>query len=218
MGIWYIFGKLQHLTIRSTEGNSDDIFNFIRNNLRLTSLEIDLRNNIELIDFFRIENLLSNIEELKMRISREDIPADGLMNFLTENRSLKKFSLIGRWKNFRQFVIAIISRHNEFKIRNKAIEFIVTKTTDHSSMKFVLRLITKGSDWKTDEEIREIWDANFNFNFDFENRLVECCTYDESTHLTTHTFDEYINTLRNKMEKIGIERNRIDRAMSYFFY
>lgn len=218
MGIWLVFGKLQCLTIRSTEGNSEDIFNFIRNNPRLTSLKIDIRNNIELNDFFQLDNLLSSIEELKIRISREDIPVDGLMNFLTENRSLKKFSLIAPWKYFRHFVIAIISRHNEFEIRNKAIEFLVTKTIDQASMKFVLRLVTKGSDWKTDEEYEEMHVAGYNRNYDFENRLVECCTYNESSHLTAHKFDEYYEALRDKMAKIGSEPYAIDRTMSRFFY
>lgn len=206
------FSKLKYLEIGSNEEyvTSRDISVFIGKNPHLTSLKFELSNIVDLTHFFRIESLLMNIEELNIGVLKQDIPSDDLINFLTRNRSLKRFSLTARFKNIRQFYNAIISMNTEFKIRNKAIEFILTRVIDHSSIKYVLRVLTMGSlpfyERKEDRDNDYLYDR---INYPYNNRLLECCSYDESPHLISQKYDEYINAAVNYCD------NKISRSKKY---
>lgn len=229
MRIPFTFSRLQQLKIKSFEENiqSTDISNFIDKNQYVTSLELQLCNIVDLSHFFRINSLLLNIEELRIEILEKDIPSDSLMYFLTQNQSLKRFSLTGQLQNFRHFYNAIISRDTEFKIRSKAIEFTVTRATDHASKKYVLRIISKGSEaveWVEERDIRYTRTGTLYWVIDtFEdNRLMECCSYDDSPHLISQKYDKYANTLRTLLkqynDKSRVFPYNIPEMMCHFYY
>lgn len=213
MNIPYISTNLQSLTIRTSAKNisSTAISIFLGTISHLKSLKFELSNIIDLSNFFRIESLLLNIEELNIGILNVDIPSDSLIYFLTQNHSLKRFWLTTRLKYIRQFYDTIRSSDTQFKIRNNAMEFIITRATDHSSMKYVLRFITigfEGSD-KAPEE------TNFVDEYGLNNRLMECCTYNESSHLTSKKYDQYKNALvKSLIDVPGNERYLLE----HFYY
>lgn len=214
MSIPFSFSKLQSLEIRISDKNvrSTDILNFIGRNPHLTSLKLELSHIVGLSHFFRDERLLLNIEDLRIGILRKDIPSDDLLYFLTRNRSLKRFSLTGKCTRFRHFYNAIISRDIEFKIRNKAIEFTVTKTKDESSVKYVLRFITRGGKHGLPYDLeQDVRDEDYGDHCD--DRIIECCSYNESPHLISHKYDEYINALYNRFNQY--DKNDPHQAAEY---
>lgn len=229
----FTFRKLKHLTVRMSYDRSisnEDISNFLNENEQLTTLELEVWNFVDLSHFFRNKILLSNIEELTIGILKIDIPSDSLIHFLTQNRSLKRFSLTGRLKNFRHFYNTIISRNNEFKIRNKAIEFTINRTIDQTPVKYVLRFVSKGSyeyQFESDEErlyrkycIANYWYFRSTVTRIEENLLLECCTIYESTHLISKKYNEYKNDLIVLLKEIhkNNESVEIDSFLSKFYY
>lgn len=178
----FTFSKLKYLElgVNWTMCNTF-ISELIVKNPHLISLTLELSSTFyDLHNLFRMEHLLLNIEELRIEILKEDIPSDDLMYFLTQNRSLKRFSLKTMSWHFHEVYNAIISGNNEFKIRHKAIEFNITRTADNYSKKFVFR------DLKMLHAFDVVW---------------ECCSYDESRHLLSQKYDEYENGLINVLKK-----------------
>lgn len=226
----FTFSKLQHLTVKMCYDKSisnAEFSNLMNENPQLKSLELQLYNFVEISDFFRNEHILSKIEKLYIGVLKVDIPSDSLLYFLAQNRSLKKFSLTGVLQNFRQFYNAVISRKTEFKIRNKAIEFTITKF-DNTSIKYVLRLVPKFSeyDYETEEDlIHRTMGRKHLYGREYDGiYLLECCSYGESPHLISKKFDEYKNSIIVALDEIKKKENRphndgvIDRYFSRFYY
>ncbi len=145
------FSNLQYLHIHKKDyqlalpAEYSSVLNLIRRSPHLRSLQLNLTlKRFEHIDFFNQllsnERLLLNIEKFRIGILNARTSTDILMHFLTQNRSMKKFSLRGKYKYFFNLIDAIISGVYAFKIRNGYIsEFIIPRATDNSSMKYILR-------------------------------------------------------------------------------
>lgn len=202
----FTFSKLKYLEldIFTFPISSRDISELIVRYPHLISLKLEVSTNLfDLNDFFRIEHLLLNFEELRIEILNDDIPSDDLMHFLTRNRSLKRFSLRTLSLNFHHVYNAIMFGNSEFKIRNKAIEFNILRTTDNCSKTFVFR------------ELKMLHYSD----------ISELCTYDESRHLLLQKYDEYekglITVLKKTIPKycgVICESTHIALNMSDFYF
>lgn len=138
----FAFTKLKHFKLNTEVIHSTAILKFIERNVYLTSIELELESHrdFNIFRIFEIEHILLNVEKLSIDEIDCNIPVDRLMHFLKRNTSLKSFSIIMKSRMFIEDLIYLIIAGNfEAKIRNNALEFTITRITDGSFMKYVMR-------------------------------------------------------------------------------
>lgn len=117
-----------------------------------------------------------------------DIPSDVVFQFFKRNRTLTKFSMLGKPSAFNNFASKIILGNTNAKIRNRTLHFIINREADSngSSMKYVLRQFN--------------WRNLRNFRITKTN-WMECCTYDEFRATTYRYNDKYVRAVADIMEQ-----------------
>lgn len=144
----FSFTNLKHLTYETeTDLQRHGILDIIAKNHHLVS--IDIKNGIDhdnLGKLFELENVLSNIQSLKIQINFNEIPADKILRFLENNQSLREFSFIAsRTECFDSLYYLLYIIENPKKLamyRNEDVNFTITRKSDRIPMKYAFRTIT----------------------------------------------------------------------------
>lgn len=169
----FSFSKLKHIELIGRYLDLDQTFllDIIRNNQQLTSITLRYRRISNIFNFFHLEHVIQNVEDLIIHGVADYIPYASVCRFLKQNVSLQTFSIHGTTYAFDDFCSELVETQIDLKIRNKSLEFYVEKTNDQSLAKYVISCIQ----WYTEYRKYHLMELNLHKN----SQLVdECDIYD----------------------------------------
>lgn len=189
----FSFSKLKHLELYlcfepyhyDIDFDHPPVRVLIESNQCLKSILIESDQFYNTESFFELNNVVTNVEDISIRFLNS-LPAEGVWRFLKRNKSLKRFSLIGKPSAFYELIDKIVSNNPKIGIRKRILQFTMERDSDRTPTKYVIRRLKwRYNTMKADQE------------------FIQLCTYDVFQSTSAEENYHYIDAVTKLCKRIG---------------